>query len=120
MDKLDDDEETQRVLIRAAMLASDISCQDAWIRYVEYTGRVDAFTIDAYLAGIFALPLEECNLLAHAINELIDENPAPARAPHRGNIPWAIDTLAGPQEDVVLDELLRQWLLSPTRDRNRR
>ncbi|MUK03564.1 hypothetical protein GM708_17695 [Vibrio cholerae] len=89
MGSLDDEEETQRVLIRAAMVTSDISCQDAWCRYVEYTGLADAVSIDAYLAGVVSLPLEECNLLAHAVNELIDEQPPPARAPHRGAIPWA-------------------------------
>jgi hypothetical protein len=119
MGSLDDEEETQRVLIGAVMTASGISCQDAWCRYVEYTGLVDVFAIDAYLAGLMPLPLEECNLLAHAVNELIDEQPLPARAPHRGATPWCADS-SNTADNDALDELLRQWLLSSKRDQTGR
>lgn len=107
----DKEEETQRVLIHAAMTASNISCLYAWRRYAQYTGVVDLFGIRAYLEGLVSLPLEECNLLAHAVNELIDERPPPPRAPHRGPIPWALRPSSPSERDEAPDELLTQWLM---------
>jgi hypothetical protein len=116
---LSDEEQTQRVLIKAAMVASDIPHRDAWQRYVEYSGLVDTFGVRAYLAGMVSLPLDECNLLAHAVNELIDEQPPPLRAPYRSTTKRAGTIvpagLAGVGEhDESRDELLRQWLFSVT------
>ncbi|MEC5201097.1 hypothetical protein RCH21_003353 [Arthrobacter sp. PL16] len=111
MSLLDREEETQRVLINAAMMASDISCRTAWRRYTEYTGMVDQFGISAYLAGLVALPVEECNLLAHAVNELIDERPPPLKAPHRGPTPWSLGPTSGGEHDKTRDELLTRWLM---------
>jgi hypothetical protein len=83
------------------------------------SSSVFSFAQRWYLAGVMSLPLEECNLLAHAVNELIDEQPPPARAPHRGVIPWATGNPDRPEDGGALDELLRQWLLSSARDQTR-
>jgi hypothetical protein len=107
----DEEEETQRVLINAAMTASNISCLRAWRRYAQYTGIVDLFSIRAYLEGLVSLPLEECNVLARAVNELIDERPPPPRAPHRGPIPWTLSPSSPSEGDEASDRLLSQWLM---------
>jgi hypothetical protein len=116
----DKEEETQRLLISAAITASNVSYENAWRRYVEYTGLVDRLGIHAYLAGIVSLPVVECNLLAHAVNELIDEQPAPPRAPHR-NTPTGPPSVAECAKDIESHEAVRdifsQLLLSVTHDK---
>ncbi|MDQ0734726.1 hypothetical protein [Arthrobacter agilis] len=112
----DTEEETQRVLIDAAMIASDIACEDAWLRYFGLGGTLDDFDIDGFLAGLISLPLTECNLLAHAVNELIEEQPPHPKAPYRTSRFEPVNT--GGRDDV-LDELLRQWLFGST-DRTHR
>lgn len=112
MDPWNDEEETQRVLIDAAMIASDVPSVDAWLRYFALGGAADAFDVDAYLAGLQPLPLAECNLLAQAVNELIDEQPPRPRAPYRRAAATTSSTAAGGEE--ALDGLLRQWLFGAT------
>jgi hypothetical protein len=112
----DEEEEAQRVQILEAIEASDIPLRAVWARYFEYTGLVAVFETSAYLEGVMTLPIEECNLLAHAVNELIDEQPLPPRAPHRTTMagPASVTGLGNPcnADDVVaIDEQLRQWLL---------
>jgi hypothetical protein len=119
MSLLDEQEETQRALINAAITASNLSCWDVWRRYAEYTGIVNLFGIRAYLGGLVSLPVEECNLLAHAVNELIDERPSPPRAPHRGPIPWSISATNLGERNTALDELLTRWLMDTPHQESR-
>lgn len=116
MEYQNDEEETQRVLISAAMIASDVSSVDAWLRYFALGGVVDAFDVDAYLAGLQSMPLAECNLFAQAVNELIDEQPPRPRAPYRRTT----SSTGSSEGDEPLDGLLRQWLFGTTNDRTRR
>jgi hypothetical protein len=118
MSLLNEQEETQRALINAAITASNLSCWDVWRRYAEYTGIVNLFGIRAYLGGLVSLPVEECNLLAHAVNELIDERPPPPRAPHRGLIPWSISATNLGERDRALDELLTRWLMDTSHEKS--
>jgi hypothetical protein len=77
----DQEKETQRVLIHAATVISNVSTEGGWLRYVELGGLRDTFEIDAFLAGLICLPLADCNLFAQAINELIEEQPSHPQAP---------------------------------------
>jgi hypothetical protein len=116
MSLLDEEEEAQRVLIIEAMTASDISCWNAWQRYSEYTGVVNLFGIRAYLAGMVSLPIEECDLLAHAVNELIDERPPPPKASYRGVIPRRTNSISTGDRDKALDDHLAQWFANTSPD----
>jgi hypothetical protein len=118
MTLLDKEEEAQRVLIDAAVTASNISCRDAWQRYAEYTGMVNLFGIRAYLGGLVSLPVEECNLFAHAVNELIDGRPPPPKAPHRGPASESIGATSAGEHDTVLDELLTRWLMNTSHEKS--
>jgi hypothetical protein len=124
MSLLNEEEETQRALITAAITASGLSCWDVWRRYVDYTGIVNLFGVRAYFGGLVSLPVEECNLLAHAVNELIDERPPPPRAPHRGPVPWSVgpwsigETSVG-KRDTALDEVLTRWLMDTSHEKGR-
>jgi hypothetical protein len=64
-----------------AFEAADLSVDDLWLRYFGLGGDAGRFEIDAYLNGAIALPPMQHDLLAHAINERLDEI-APPRAPY--------------------------------------
>ncbi|RJT81060.1 hypothetical protein D6T63_07745 [Arthrobacter cheniae] len=76
-------EDHQRQGTAAALHASPFTMQEVWLRYFSLAGDVDEYEVDAYLSGIIVLPPLECDLIAHAVNELIDEIPPLPRAPYR-------------------------------------
>ena len=77
------DEKQQRLSVGAAIQAADLQLAHVWARYGELDGNADLFELQAYLAGLFPLTTTECNLLAQAVNELIDELPPRPRAGYR-------------------------------------
>ena len=68
--------------IREAMEESGIPLDEAWLRYFSFTGAAGEYEIDAYLNGSLELPENERDLLAHAVNELINELPPRRKAPY--------------------------------------
>lgn len=72
--------------IRRAMTQAGLSLPEVWLQYFSITGTVDEYEVDAYLNQMIVLPVIECDKLAHAINELIDEMPPPGRAPYRADL----------------------------------
>jgi hypothetical protein len=73
--------EEQRALINAAVVESGFTTGEVWLHYFSLSGEVDEYEIEAYLAGLMPLPSLECDLLALAVNELIDDLPPRRRAP---------------------------------------
>ncbi len=73
--------EEQRALIGRAMEESGFSAGEVWMHYFSLSGDVDEYEVEAYLAGLMPMPATECDLLALAVNELIDELPPRLRAP---------------------------------------
>jgi hypothetical protein len=61
--------------------AAELSVDALWLRYFALGGDAGRFEIDAYLNGAIALPPMQHDLLAHAINERLDEI-TPPRAPY--------------------------------------
>jgi hypothetical protein len=70
---------TQR--FRDAFEAADLTINELWLRYFSLGGDAGWFEVDAYLNGAIAMPPLQHDLLAHAINERLDEI-APPRAPY--------------------------------------
>lgn len=68
--------------IREAMEESGIPLGEVWLRYFSFTGAAGEYEIDAYLNGSLELSEDERDLLAHAVNELIDELPPRRKAPY--------------------------------------
>ncbi|MBT2566959.1 hypothetical protein J7I84_10730 [Arthrobacter sp. ISL-85] len=58
---------------------------EVWIRYFSFTGVAGEYEVDAYLNGSLELPAHERDLVAHAVNELINELPPPPTAPYSTN-----------------------------------
>lgn len=75
-------ERRQSRLLREALSSSDIRTGELWLRYFSSGGTVDEYEVDAYIHSAMSLPALQRDLLAHAANELIDEQPPPPRAPY--------------------------------------
>lgn len=104
-----EDEELQRCLIEAAMTAAAFLIVDVWRRYYENGGHVGLFETEAYLHGLLRLPVQECDLLAQAVNELIDEEPPLPRAPYRDPRFRPVNTSSEARYKLPTDQT-RQWL----------
>lgn len=69
------DEETQRLGILLAARDADITTEALWWKYLGMTGNVREFEFDAYLHGAYLLTAADRDLIAMALNELIDDLP---------------------------------------------
>ncbi|WP_413768493.1 hypothetical protein [Rhodococcus pyridinivorans] len=79
------DGEYRRQLL-AALRASRLGVEELWLRYFALGGEVGKMENEAYLNGLLPLSRLQHDLLAHAINERLDEI-APPRAPYAVELP---------------------------------
>lgn len=86
---LPDGEHRHRFL--AAVRATGLSLEELWLRYFGLGGDAGKIEIDAYLSGLAPLSSLQHDLLAHAINERLDEI-APPRAPYAEELPRNSDS----------------------------
>ena len=70
---------------REAMEEAGITLSAVWMRYFSFTGAAGEYEVDAYLNGSLELPAHERDLVAHAVNELINELPPRRLAPYSPN-----------------------------------
>jgi len=85
---------------RASFEAADLTLEQLWMRYFALGGTGDLLDVDAQLSGLVLLPPEERNVLAHAINERIDELASRRRAPYTRTFRLSRPT-TGPMAAVV-------------------
>jgi hypothetical protein len=64
-----------------ALEAAGLTVDELWLRYFSMGGEAGRFELDAYLNGAIALPPIQHDVVAHVINERLDEI-APPRAPY--------------------------------------
>ena len=74
--------EHQRQLTEA-FAGAKLTVEELWLRYFALGGDAGKVEIEAYLSGLMPLPSLQHNILAHAINERLDELGPPRRAPYR-------------------------------------
>jgi hypothetical protein len=103
-------EEEQRRLIAACFARSDLTLEQLWLRYFALGGSLSLLELDAYLNGLTALPRVDRDMLAHAVNERLDEVTGPARAPYSHSVRDA-KPLHGPLKALV--DLLEGAHLAP-------
>ncbi|MCV7421283.1 hypothetical protein H7K45_12090 [Mycobacterium yunnanensis] len=84
--------------LHEAFEASRLTVPELWLRYFALGGQASELELDAYIGGALALPAFEHDVLAHAINERLDEI-GPPRAPYSDAF-----TSLGFQEDQACDE----------------
>lgn len=80
---LGDEEQEQRRLFAESLRHADVSIEELWLRYFTLGGQAGQFEVEAYIHGAMALPALQRDILAHALNERLDElySEAP-RAPY--------------------------------------
>jgi hypothetical protein len=71
---------TQQHSTWLAARQADLTVEELWLHYYSICGNLTLFELDAYLHGMYALPQRERNLVALALNELIDELPPRPKA----------------------------------------
>lgn len=57
-----------------------LGAHDIWWHYFSISGNLSVFEVDAYLHGMYPLNVDERNLIAIAVNELVDELPGRSKA----------------------------------------
>jgi len=63
---------------RQAYDAAQLSVPELWLRYFALGGVASELEVDAYLNGAITLPAFQHDMLAHAINERLDEITPPS------------------------------------------
>lgn len=81
MDSPQPSDEHQRALTEA-FGGAQLTVEELWLRYFALGGDAGKVEIEAYLSGLMPLPSLQHNILAHAVNERLDEL-GPRRAPYR-------------------------------------
>lgn len=71
---------TQQHSTWLAAHAAGLTAEDLWLHYFSIGGNLQAFELDAYLHGICPLPQGDRNMIALALNELIDDLPPRPKA----------------------------------------
>jgi hypothetical protein len=68
--------------LRTAFDHAELSLEQLWMRYFALGGTADLMEIDAHLAGLTELPPGQQDMLAHAVNERLDELILHRRVPY--------------------------------------
>ena len=72
--------------VLAAYRLVGLPARDIWIRYLTLGGNADELSVEAQIHGLIDLPAGEYNVLAHTLNEELDDLPESrhvGRVPHR-------------------------------------
>ncbi|WP_103353573.1 PP2C family protein-serine/threonine phosphatase [Amycolatopsis sp. CA-128772] len=93
-------EDEQRRQIAACFARSDLTLEQLWMRYFALGGSLSLIELDSYLNGLTTLPRVDRDMLAHAVNERLDEVTGPARAPYSHTVRDA-KPLHGPLKALV-------------------
>ena len=85
---LGNEESEQRQRFAESLRHADVSFEELWLRYFTLGGHAGQFEVEAYIHGAMALPPLQRDILAHAVNERLDElySGAP-RAPYSVDAP---------------------------------
>jgi len=75
-------DDTQGAALAASIQRAELTIEQLWTRYFALGGDADLMDVDAHLAGLVSLPPGQRDMLAHAINERLDEVIAAHRVPY--------------------------------------
>lgn len=67
--------------VAAAFRRTGLTVRGLWFRCLALGGNADEVALEAQLCGLMALPPGEYNVVAHALNEALDELPDAAGGP---------------------------------------
>lgn len=75
-------QDEQRRALTRALTRSELTLEQLWRRYFELGGNEGLIEVEAYLHGLMPLPALQRDMLAHAVNERLDELTWPHRVPY--------------------------------------
>jgi len=104
------DENEQRRALDIGYRRAELTLEQLWTRYFALGGVAGTVEIEAYLHGLAPLPALQRDLLAHAVNERLDE------LTWRHRVPYSRQAREGPGEQgplAALVILLEQMRLAP-------
>jgi hypothetical protein len=73
-------QQTQQHSTWRAAYHAKLTAEEIWLHYFSIGGNLPVFELDAYLHGSYPLPAGERDMIALALNELIDDLPQRPRA----------------------------------------
>lgn len=79
------DDQSQR--LQAAFKNTGWTLEELWHSYVALGGTAGLIEVDSFLQGVIALPPLERDILAHAVNERLDDLDGQVRAPYTFLLP---------------------------------
>ncbi|MEV6912471.1 PP2C family protein-serine/threonine phosphatase [Amycolatopsis sp. NPDC051071] len=74
--------EEQRRIVAACFARTGLTLKQLWLRYFALGGDVGELELDAFLQGLTTLPRIQRDMVAHAVNERLDEVTGTRRAPY--------------------------------------
>ncbi|EME55687.1 PP2C family protein-serine/threonine phosphatase [Amycolatopsis decaplanina] len=74
--------EEQRRIVAACFARTGLTMEQLWLRYFALGGDVSEGGLEAYLQGLLPLPRIQRDMVAHAVNERLDELSGVRRAPY--------------------------------------
>ncbi|MGY1723663.1 PP2C family protein-serine/threonine phosphatase [Blastococcus sp. SYSU DS0533] len=75
-------QDAQQPALAAGYAHADLTLEQLWVRYFALGGTADLMEVDAYLNGLAPVPGAQHDLLAHAVNERLDELLTRHRVPY--------------------------------------
>ncbi|HUR52328.1 MAG TPA: PP2C family protein-serine/threonine phosphatase [Mycobacteriales bacterium] len=96
--------EDQRRLLQLNVERTGLPLEQLWLRYFAIGGSCGLIEVEAHLLGMMTLPAYDCDMLAHAANERLDEMDRQHRVPYNRKL-RSDPTRADP--GLTLVELLR-------------
>jgi hypothetical protein len=75
--------EEDQAQLTTAFASTDLRIEELWLAYFALGGNAGQYEIEAYLAGLMPFSTHEHNVLAHAVNERLMNQPSSPRAPYR-------------------------------------
>ncbi|MFE5502614.1 PP2C family protein-serine/threonine phosphatase [Amycolatopsis japonica] len=74
--------EEQRRIVAACFARTGLTMEQLWLRYFALGGDVSEVELEAFLQGLLPLPRIQRDMVAHAVNERLDEISGARRAPY--------------------------------------
>jgi GAF domain-containing protein len=100
----------QQWMTRQVLAEAGVDPFEVWVVYVGLGGTGEGLLVDGYLSGLLRAPRTDRDLIARAVNVLVEERPdAGGHAPLRGDPAWQGAEAFGsyPDSDVVPADLIR-------------
>src|SRR5918998_1363349 len=80
------DEDEQQRLLAVGYQRAELTMEQLWLRYFALGGDAGLMEVEAHLHGLMPLPALQRDILAHAINERLNELVWPRRVPYSRTI----------------------------------